>query len=253
MTHDRRPPGAARPRFLAALFDFGGTLDADGEPAVDQFFHAYRTAGGGRTDAEFDAIFRESDRRLAADPRIATAGFRDTVEIQSRVIAHLVRESEHIDPLSIAQTVYGRVVPIATRNAGILGALQTLGVRTGVISNFTGNLQQCLAELGLAAVIEVVIDSALVGTRKPEPRIFQLALDRLGVVAGDALMVGDNPFADIEAAAALGLATCWLAPMSRPVPEGRTPTFRIESLSALLECFDAERGTRDAERATCTA
>jgi FMN phosphatase YigB (HAD superfamily) len=47
-------------------------------------------------------------------------------------------------------------------------------------------------------------------------------------------MVGDNPFADIRAAASLGMSTCWLAPLARAVPEGCSPTFRISRLSELL-------------------
>jgi FMN phosphatase YigB (HAD superfamily) len=72
-----------------------------------------------------------------------------------------------------------------------------------------------------------------VGFRKPDPRIFTRALEALGVQASSALMVGDNPFADIRGAAGAGMSTCWLAPLTRAVPEGCEPTFRIESLREL--------------------
>lgn len=241
------------PRFHAVFFDFGGTVDADGEPSVAQFLKGYQAAGGARSPVEFEDIFRESDRRLATHPGIDTLGFRATVEAQSRLIAELVSDGESVDAAKIASSVQSRALPIAERNAGILRALQAHGMRTGVISNFTGNLVHCLAEIGLSGVLDVVIDSGVVGIRKPDEGIFKLALDALGVAPADALMVGDNPFADIGPPTVLGMATCWLAPLSRPAPEGCVPTFRIASLGDLLECLDAQRQTPSAQGQACTA
>jgi putative hydrolase of the HAD superfamily len=252
MGQQSRASDSSGPRFRAVLFDFGGTLDADGEPAVAQFLRGYRAAGGHHTRADFEENFRESDRQLAADPAIRTAGFRHTVDAQSRVLAALVADSERVDPTTIAGTVCDAVVAIAKRNARILATLRARGIRTAVISNFTGNLELCLAELGLASVLDVTVDSAIVGIRKPDPEIFTLALDRLGVAPANALMVGDNPFADVRPAAALGISTCWLAPPSRSVPEGCTPTFRIASLSELLGCLDAQAPTHNPQPAACT-
>lgn len=222
------------PRFKAVLFDFGGTLDADGIPSVGQFLHAYRLAGGYRTADEFETIFRESDRQLAEHPAIRTFGFRDTVAAQSRLLAALVSNNEQLDPTRIAATIYDDVRGAVTRNRHVLQALKASGIRSAVVSNFTGNLASWLAELDLASVIDLVIDSAVVGVRKPDPAIFRLALEQLHVLPAQALMVGDNPFADIRAAAEIGMATCWLAPLARPVPVGCTPTFRIARLSDLL-------------------
>jgi HAD superfamily hydrolase (TIGR01509 family) len=230
-----RPVGDSRTsRFLAVLFDFGGTLDADGEPAVDQFFRAYRAVGGRRDAEEFTMIFRESDRQLASDPAIGTLGFRETVKAQSRLLARLMGDVSSVDAAHMAKLVGEDAVAAAQRSARTLEALHARGIRTGIVSNFTGNLGQCLADLGLASAVDVVIDSAVVGVRKPERAIFLLALERVGVEPNRALMVGDNPFADIQAAAALGMSTCWLAPLSRAVPDGCAPTFRIARLSDLL-------------------
>jgi len=233
--------------FRAVLFDFGGTLDADGEPAVAQFLRGYRLAGGGRSDIEFEEIFRESDRRVAENSAIRGLGFRETVALQSRLLA----EHEGIDAEVIARAVEDAVLPIAARNARLLADLRERGVRTAVVSNFTGNLKLCLAELGLAPFMDAVVDSAVVGVRKPEPEIFRIALEQLGVAPEDALMVGDNPYADIRAAAALGMMTCWLA-LSRPAPEGCSPTFRIARLMELLPIIEASRVSRPARPTTCT-
>src|SRR5262249_23698929 len=54
-------------------------------------------------------------------------------------------------------------------------------VRIGVVSNFYGNLEVLLAEAGLAAALDTVVESARVGVEKPDPAIYRLAAERLGV------------------------------------------------------------------------
>ena len=101
------------------------------------------------------------------------------------------------------------------------------------MSNFTGNLDRCLAELELLDLFSVTADSLLVGWAKPDPRIFRYALGALGAEPDTAWMVGDNFEADIKPAAALGLGTCWLAPWTRRAPTDGVPTARIARLTEL--------------------
>ena len=245
----RRVPGPGASRFDAVLFDFGGTLDAEGEPAVEQFFRAYHGAGGQRSAAEFEPIFRESDRQLATDSATRTRGFRDTLLEQSRLLAALAGDAK-LDAAAIGGAVHASVCAAADRNIAVLRTIRERGMRIGVVSNFTGNLDRCLAELGIAPLVDVAIDSAIVGVRKPDPAIFGLALAQLGVRAERALMVGDNPFADICAAASLGMSTCWLSPLARPLPAGCMPTMRIARLADLLAQLDPVRA--DSLAAPCT-
>lgn len=99
--------------------------------------------------------------------------------------------------------------------AGAARALETLaarGHRLGVISNADGQARRRLDEAGLMAHIEVVIDSALVGCEKPDPRIFALGLEALGARAEEAVYVGDLPAIDGRGAAAAGLAFVLIDP-----------------------------------------
>lgn len=237
MSLNRSVREPAMPRLEAVLFDFGGTLDAEGVPAIEQFRRGYSASGGRRSPEEFEAFFRESDRRLAAEPAILTFGFHQTIAAQSQLLAKLM-DDEPLDAARIATLVHDAAARAAERSGAVLQSLRSRGLHIGVISNFTGNLDRCLRELGLAAHVDVAIDSAVVGVRKPERAIFLLALERLGVQPGGALMVGDNPYADIRAAASIGLATCWLAPLTRSVPEGCAPTFRITRLVDLLALLE---------------
>jgi putative hydrolase of the HAD superfamily len=226
-------------RYAAILFDFGGTLDADGAPSVEQFLRAYRAVGGRHSAEEFEKLFRESDRELSADPLTRTLGFRETVAAQARLLAKLTRDTEYLDGHDIAAGVHEAVAATVARNINVLHRLVAAGFQLAVVSNFTGNLDRCLSELDLAPVFDAIVDSAVVGVRKPDPRIFALALEQLRVPPSRAVMVGDNPFADIQPAAALGMATAWLAPLSRPLPPDCAPTFRIESLPELIPQLDA--------------
>jgi putative hydrolase of the HAD superfamily len=62
---------------------------------------------------------------------------------------------------------------------------------------------------------ELVIDSSHVGVRKPDPRIFQLALDQLGVTAAESVFVDDHP-GNIAAAEKLGMKGVLVGP-DRPL------------------------------------
>jgi putative hydrolase of the HAD superfamily len=209
------------------LFDFGGTLDADGVHWSPRFYAAYCAAGGTLDFAAFDPIFQESDEAMARLPDIRTLGFRAAIEAQARLL--VTRLPDPVDAAAIARRLHTEAVAVVTRNRPVLERLARR-YRLGIVSNFTGNLQPCLDELGLAGLFVTVSDSALVGWSKPDARIFTHTLAALRVSAAAAWMVGDNVEADIRGAAVLGMRTCWLAPRERAVPRGVLPTARIQRL-----------------------
>ena len=64
-----------------------------------------------------------------------------------------------------------------------------------------------VADAGLAELLDVLVFSEEVGVAKPDPRIFQHALDELGVDPNDAMFVGDRLETDVQGAANLGMTT----------------------------------------------
>jgi HAD superfamily hydrolase (TIGR01549 family) len=103
----------------------------------------------------------------------------------------------------------------ATNDPRIGGALERLraaGYRLGVVSNSDGRAASALAACGLLAHFEIVIDSGEVGIEKPDPRIFALALERMGVAPDDAIYVGDLYEVDVVGARAAGLDVVLLDP-----------------------------------------
>jgi putative hydrolase of the HAD superfamily len=94
---------------------------------------------------------------------------------------------------------------VADRSAEALEKLRQAGLKLGVVSNSDGRVEQALDAAGLRQYFDVIIDSALVGMEKPDPRIFHAALNALGVKPEETLYVGDLYEIDVLGARAAGM------------------------------------------------
>jgi putative hydrolase of the HAD superfamily len=229
-------PTAHRGSPAAVLLDFGGTLDADGIRWAVRFHDAYRAEGGGLDLEAFEPIFKETDRALEARPDIRRLGFRAMVDAQAALLTQACPDGEHVDPVRMAERFHRAALTMVRRNRPLLDRLNRR-FPLGVIANFTGNLDPCLAELGLLDLFATTADSGVLRVAKPDSRIFTRMLAKLGVPAEQTWMVGDNFEADIRPAQALGLRTCWLTPPGRVQPPGDPPTARITRLTDLGTLF----------------
>jgi putative hydrolase of the HAD superfamily len=95
---------------------------------------------------------------------------------------------------------------------GGLERLRSAGWRMGVVSNSDGRAEEALAASGLRDFFELVIDSQLVGFEKPDPRIFEAALARMGLEAANTLYVGDIYEVDVVGARRAGMPAVLLDP-----------------------------------------
>ena len=117
---------------------------------------------------------------------------------------------------------------------GVSTAVESLrdsGVRVAVVSNSDGSVRGSLGQAGLLDLFEFVIDSHEVGVAKPDPKIFQAALERMGLEPSNAWYVGDSVFHDINGAGAAGLARAWLVD---PYGLGPADVSRITSVAELV-------------------
>ena len=78
-----------------------------------------------------------------------------------------------------------------------------------LVSNFYGNINVVLQEFELDHLFDSVIESAVVGIRKPDYRIFKLGVEALGLPAEDVTVVGDSFYKDILPAKKAGCRTIW--------------------------------------------
>lgn len=95
----------------------------------------------------------------------------------------------------------------------LLECLKESGVSLGVVSNNHSGVRKVLADMGLEGFFGCVVISEEVNLYKPDPRILQLACERLGAAPGESVYVGDHPF-DVLCAHSAGMDAIWL-PVSR--------------------------------------
>jgi putative hydrolase of the HAD superfamily len=205
------PVAGAAPRLTTAvlLFDFGGTLDADGVPWKARFFRLCREEGMVTAPERFDPAFYAVDDALvgAISP---TLSFEGTV---GRIAAGLTRALGVADD-TVGARIASRFLDDAcrslARNTPLLTRLSRR-YRLGIVSNFYGNLATVCHNSGIAPLFSVIVDSARVGCTKPDPRIFQSALDTLRVTPADAWFVGDSLARDMAGARRIGMRHIWVA------------------------------------------
>jgi FMN phosphatase YigB (HAD superfamily) len=137
------------------------------------------------------------------------------------------------------------VEPVPGSREG-LQALADAGVRLGIVSNADGMMGPRLAQLELCQVgpgigvdIECVVDSGNVGVMKPDPRIFQAAIDLLGLEPDQVWYVGDMPAIDVVGARRAGIRPYLMDPLGLHLDAGYE---RISSLAALAELIATASG-----------
>ncbi len=199
----------AKGKLKALLFDFGGTLAfLDFELLAREF---------SREGRKLDALALEHAEYAgrAAIDRVLMSGPKKQAD--SAAYEHFFRG--WMTAAGIPQEEFGecaakfgaihreatlwRVVRAGTFEA--LEAFKSAGYRLAIVSNAEGQVEADAKRFGLAPYFDVIIDSHVVGVAKPDPRIFQIALERLGVAADEVRFAGDIYSIDVEGARAAGI------------------------------------------------
>ena len=216
------------------LFDFGGTLDADGVAWRDRFHALYLDEGMDISAEAFAPAFYAAD-----DPLVGvlppTTGLSETVHaLAANLEGELARRAEadgggagkqppeRERGKRVASRFLSDMAIVFARNRPVLEALSE-HYQLGVVSNFYGNLEAVCRSSGLAPLFAVVADSQCVGAEKPDPAIFHAALQALGGAPMTTLFVGDSLRRDCEGARRAGVGFIWIAPQDVLDVEARTP------------------------------
>lgn len=111
----------------------------------------------------------------------------------------------------------------------VFGTLRDRGFRLAVVSNADGRVEADLRAAGLGEFFETIIDSSVVGVEKPDPRIFHIALDKLGVAPAQAYYVGDVYGIDVVGSRRAGMSPILMDRLERYPRELDCPRIRILS------------------------
>jgi putative hydrolase of the HAD superfamily len=198
----------------AVLLDAGGVLLLPGADAMRRALAPFGVAPG---DDLVARAHYASTRHIDAT---GTVNWRDA----DRVIADLfgVPGDCYDAAFDAIESVYtSQMWTPVPGVAHALRELQAAGVPLAVVSNAGGTMEEQLLthricgvgpDDGEVAEVAIVVDSHLVGVEKPDPRIFEIALEALGIDPSGAVYLGDTVYFDVEGARAAGLSPVHVDP-----------------------------------------
>jgi putative hydrolase of the HAD superfamily len=136
---------------------------------------------------------------------------------------------------------YPKVFMLESATKKWLKHLTDMDVPWGIVSNGSPLQMEVIQAVGLDAMTDVTIVSSLVGLRKPDPAIFELAMSRVGADGPpeECLFVGDNPAADIVGAVGAGMRTAWVSKGRDWSIADYRPDIVVESIGDLFGLLDA--------------
>lgn len=193
------------------IFDYGGTLDTGGQHWGQVLWHAYERHRVPVTEAQFREAYVYAERTLGRNPIISPDfTFRQTLETKLRLQLEYLKVENEKYRQTILDDIYERTKAITVQSREVLLRLKEQGLPMVLVSNFYGNMHTVLHEFGFDGLFLKVIESAVVGIRKPDPRIFLLGVEALGLKPEEVTVVGDSLYKDIVPAHEAGCQTIWL-------------------------------------------
>ena len=199
------------------IFDYGGTLDTNGRHWSEVIWDAYVQAGVAVSKEEFREAYVFAERELARVRHILPAhDFNDMLQIKIRIqLEHLVEEGlfspDKVEAKTalVAGLCYRWARETVEESATVLHSLAEKYPLV-LVSNFYGNIETVLRDFGIDTCFKAVIESAVMGVRKPDPRIFEHGVKALGLLPDQVLVVGDSYRKDILPAESIGCQVLWL-------------------------------------------
>lgn len=201
------------------IFDYGGTIDTNSHHWAEVLWSKYVEHGVPVSKEAFRDAYVFGERSLAKYPFVRPDhNFHDVLSIKCKLqMEHLAGE-RHL-PMDerllsnyanqVADSCYRYVLDVLKITRPVV---ETLAKRYKLVlvSNFYGNIQTILKDFGLMDYFASIVESSVVGVRKPDPAIYQLGVDAMGYEADKVLVVGDSFSKDMVPAKKVGCKAAWL-------------------------------------------
>jgi HAD superfamily hydrolase (TIGR01549 family) len=202
----------------ALVFDYGGTLDTNGKHWAHVLWEGYVHVGIPVTETQFREAYVFAERALAKSVIILPEdNFLELlikkVDIETQELLHLgywqttesVRDEKY---RAVADYCYQYAHRIVSLSRDMLRRYSQQ-YKMVLVSNFYGNIETILKDFDIDC-FNSVIESAIVGIRKPDPRIYALGVESAGCKPNEVIVIGDSYSKDILPAKSLGCHTVWL-------------------------------------------
>lgn len=224
------------------IFDYGGTLDTGGNHWSEVIYDAWKKAGVAAGVPEFREAYVYAERELARTRHILPEhDFHDLLLIKMQLELQHIAERGLFPPAliqpkaeEIARLCYESARSHVEAARSVLEALASRYPMV-LVSNFYGNIETVLKDFGIDHCFRKIVESAVVGVRKPDPEIFRIGVRDLGLEPQQVLVVGDSYKKDILPARQAGCLAVWLKGKGWTAEEdAQTDDCIISSLNDLL-------------------
>ena len=197
------------------IFDYGGTLDSRGVHWSEVLWQGYQQADVPIDKQSFRTAYVEGERALARE-RIILPQDDFHVLLLKKVAIEISYLPQQPDETTRDRWVKEIAAYCDNAARGCIDEarlmLEELHEKYPMmlVSNFYGNIDEVLRGYGIRHLFKGIIESAVVGIRKPNPTLFRLGVDALELNPDEVLVVGDSLRKDIEPAEQLGCHVLWL-------------------------------------------
>lgn len=222
------------------LFDYGGTIDTPGVHWANVMYDAYVKAGLSVARADFDQVFPKTEKYLALNPIVASdftfyQVIFAKVQLQFQFLKEMGLQLSDLDIKTVATYCDEYAHGFANRNRAVISSLKEK-YKIALVSNFYGNLKAVLKAYQLEDLFTDVIESAVVGVRKPDPTIWKMGVEALGLAPAECVVIGDTYKKDIIPAQAIGCQTVWLHTQTwgEELPKEASKIHQISQLEDLI-------------------
>ena len=227
------------------IFDYGATIDSNGKHWAEVLWDAYVAVGVPVTKPEFKEAYIYGERYLALHPVIRPDYTFMNVLLEKTDLQLKWLKSEGFLPVNCNSSEYSLAISnqcynfVLTVMKEVKPILNRLAARypLALVSNFYGNIETVLKDFGLRNYFKDIIESSVVGIRKPDPGIFTLGVEALGLKPEEVVVVGDSYKKDILPAQQIGCQTIWLKGQGWDSEESGTANMVITDFKELTTKF----------------
>lgn len=201
------------------IFDYGGTIDTNSRHWAEVLWSKYVEHHVPVDKESFRQAYVFGERALAKYPFVQPRhNFHEVLAIKTELQVQdlAARRKLPMDELQlqsyarkIADSCYEYVWEVLKVTRPVVAELSKR-YKLVLVSNFYGNIQTILNDFGLLPFFDDIIESSVVGVRKPDPAIYRLGVEAMGFDAGNVLVVGDSFSKDVVPAKAVGCQVAWL-------------------------------------------